>query len=298
METRKTPSGIIGLDTPVKVKIMGNEMEVQSLAACNRKPVMKKISGDTHVNAETGEVIKVQRASEYRGQSPSALRKSLAELRAILITNTQKLKHILLLTLTFADEQESVRQGREYFAAFFELLKSKHVQYGTVHYVCVPEFHADIRRYHLHVVLFFNQSKQDVFIPAPEVSELWGHGDITISQPRCKEHVYSYLTPHVSHNITAKNAKMNEKASRLMQIPAGQKLYTTSRGIPRPQIVRDRFGNVEAQHIQKDDFSFEKELIYPTPLRTETGNTLYHAKQYYTKSPNPAPTTKPPRTPI
>lgn len=273
----------------VKIKKIGNEIEIHSLTACNKCPIVKRLCKGKHINTITGEIIN-DKIIEHRGEAMTSLRASNIKLADIIKANALDINHILLLTLTYREKQFDVKKIQRDFKTFIKHLRLHTTRFGQIEYVSVRELYADQCNYHIHALLFFNQSQYDVFISADIIEKLWKHGTISIGQAHNTAQVYHYLTPHIANAITTENKHMHEKALLQMKLPAGQRLFNCSQNIIRPQVYKDSYTNA-SQHLQDSGFNLIGKTMHPSHIKTYSGNILYHVKEYYKQE-------KPRRKPI
>lgn len=265
----------------VKVKIVGDEVVLHNISTCNTRPTIKRIGDGKHINMRTGEIV-TETKQVKRGDSPYSLLESNLRLQDLIKENTVDIDHILLSTLTYAKKTLDIKRVNEDFKVFIKYLRRNIVEYGNIEYINSAELHSDKSSYHLHAILFFNESVKSVFIPMPTLSRAWQNGALSVSKPKTKQEVYSYLTPHLSNEVTDKNSHMHNKALLQMELPAGQNLYRCSKGIRKPVVQTDTYENVK-RYLQSNGYVFKREQIYPNPMVTYSGNTLYYCRETYEK---------------
>ena len=110
-------------------------------------------------------------------------------------------------------------------------MRKNFTQFGSIEYINTIEYYSDKSGFHIHAILFFNESKQKVFMPPEIFANAWKKGFADIGQPINEREIRMYLTPHISNNVTDKNFKMHQKALLQMELPAGTNLYSYSKGI-------------------------------------------------------------------
>ena len=272
-------ANIIRPTDTVKIKKIGNEIELNTLTACNKSLIVKRLCKGKHINTMTGEIIN-DKTIERRGEAMASLRASNIKLADIIKANAIDINHILLLTLTYREKQSDVKKVQRDFKTFIKRLRQHTTKFGQIEYVSVRELYADQCNYHIHALLFFNQSRYDVFIPADTIEKLWKYGTINMGQAHNTAQIYHYLTPHTANTITAENKHMHEKAALQMKLPAGQRLFNCSQNIIRPKVYKDSYLNA-CQNLQDNGFKFIKKTMYASHINTYNGNTLYHIKEYY-----------------
>ncbi len=274
-------SNLIKDNDVVKFKIVGNEVVLRNINTCNTKATIKRIGNGRHINVRTGEIA-TETKQVKRGDSLYSLLESNLRLQDLIKENTIDTDHILLSTLTYAKKELDIRKVNEDFKVFIKYLRRNVVEFGNIEYINTAELHSDKSSYHLHAILFFNEANKSVFIPMQMLLRAWKKGSISVGKPKTKVEVYSYLTPHLSNEVTDKNSHMHQKALLQMELPAGQNLYRYSKGIKKPIIQADTYENVQ-KYLKSNGYVFEKEQIYLNPIETYKGNNLYYCREIYKK---------------
>lgn len=145
-----------------------------------------------------------------------------------LVNSNPELKRFL--TLTYGKNEQNIKKSNYSFTKFIERLKYK---YGKFSYVCIVEFQGDKDYYgrikkeggsiHYHLVWSLPFIDKDV------IAKIWGLGFIKLKRVRAIRNLGAYFSKHGSKE----NNKNEEK--KLF----GQKKYFASRGLKKPQIIRD-----------------------------------------------------------
>ena len=275
-------SGYIRPNDLVNVKELHNELIIQKFIP-RKKTMKRRLNKTQHIDYLTG-LVTDDKVSTHRRQSQPNLRQSLKALKDIIKLNTTNLKKTLMLTLTYAQKEYCAHKAQYDFKMFFRRLRRRQKNLGAIEYISTREFHED-NSYHLHALLYFNQADKHIFINAADVSELWGHGDVDVQQPYSVEYACNYLTPHSggSGSGSAKNKKMYIKASRLLNLPTGQKLYQCSSGIKRPKIEKKKYAEA-LEELEENEYEFERDFKYPSPIRNSDGYYVFHVREQYKKS--------------
>jgi len=275
----KQPSGFIRADDMVSVKELHNELEIQKFIP-RAKSKKVRFSRFAHLDTETGEIIS-DNLSTYRGESPQNLRQSVKKLQDIIKLNTVCTAKTLVLTLTYAQKQYCANKAQYDFELFIARLRRKQKEFGAIEYISMREYHADFS-YHIHALLYFTQTARRVFIDTMLVNTLWGHGAITVQQPKFKEQVFNYFTPHLVSAQNKADSKIHIKAMRLYGLSSNQKLYQCSKGILRPKRVKKKYAEA-LQEIEQKGYKFIKDFKYPCPIKNKKGNRIFHVREHYQK---------------
>lgn len=286
---------LIKVNDLVRVKKVGNDLELHNINTCNRKATLKKIGGRKHINLRTGEIVE-EKQSTLRGENPRSLYESNLRLYDLVKANTIELWKMLYITLTYKEKIRDIRKIKEDFKSFIKHLRDNVQQFGKIEYICKLELYSDKSGYHIHAILFFNESKDKVYIPPETLAKAWKKGFADIGQPINEREIRLYLTPHLANEVNDKNAKMHNKALLDMELPAGANLYSYSKGIKKPEIWTDNYESVK-QYLKENEYTLEKQKIYKNEMQTFRDNNLYYYKEYYTKNTNKEKP-KPPRKPI
>ena len=265
----------------VKAKAIGNDLELYNINTCNYRQTIQKLQGKKHINLRTGEIVE-ERQSLTRGENVRNLYESNLRLYDLIKANTIELWKILFVTLTYKEKTLDIKKIKEDFKVFIKYLRKNFTQFGSIEYINTIEYYSDKSGFHIHAILFFNESKQKVFMSPEMLANAWKKGFADIGQPINEREIRMYLTPHISNNVTDKNFKMHQKALLQMELPAGTNLYGYSKGIKKPQIWTDNYGAIK-QYLKENNYTFEKENIYINQMPTLTGNNLYYCKEFYKK---------------
>ena len=124
----------------VKVKTMGNIIQIQAIENCNRHSVIQRLDNDTYLNKLTGEVGEICHMTS-REQDKKSLARSMRELREIINTNVVNTRKTRWVTLTYAENMTDVKRLYDDFRKFnqrFQYFLNKH-GYGKAEYICCDE---------------------------------------------------------------------------------------------------------------------------------------------------------------
>lgn len=266
----------------VKVKIVKNKITLHNISTCNRKASIKRISGNRYINLSTGE-INENKKTTYRGESMRSLLESNLKLQDLIKENTIDIHKLLLITLTYREKILDTKKVIEDFKTFIKYLRKNFIEYGKIEYINTLEKKDENSGFHIHAILFLNNSTRSVFLPVQTLNDAWKNGYASVGNPKQEKEVYFYLTPHLSNEVNEKNSHMHNKALMQMKLPAGINLYHYSKGIKKPQIYTDTYENVK-RYLKENSYIYENEQVYKNPMQTYRGNNLYYCKENYVKS--------------
>jgi len=277
----KMKSNLIRDNDLVKVKVIRNKVELHNINTCNKTASIRRIGGGRHVNVRTGEVVEETKYIK-RGDCLYYLLQSNLRLQDLIKENTIDTDHILLITLTYAESALNIKKVNEDFKVFMKWLRRNITEFGTIEYISTVALHSDKTSYHIHAILFFNESTKSVFIPYETIKKAWQRGCSSVGKPKRNKDVYFYLTPHLSNEVTDKNSHMHKNAILQMELPAGQNLYHCSKGIKKPTIHTDTYENIK-KYLKENSYELENEQIYLNPMKAHRGNNLYYCRETYEK---------------
>ncbi|MBQ7352201.1 MAG: hypothetical protein IJW59_05035 [Clostridia bacterium] len=280
----------------VKIKIVKNTITISNSANLNHRPTIRKINNHKHINLRTGEIVEEKRSIK-RGESVRTLLESNIKLQDIIKENAVDNNKIILLTLTYEEKTLDIKRINEDFKSFIKYLRKNVVEFGAIEYINTLELYADKTGYHIHAILFFNESTKSVYLPFETLSKAWKLGQFALRKPTRDNEVYFYLTPHLSKKVNDKNSHMHNKALLQMELPAGVNLYRCSKGIKKPVIYTDTYENIQ-KYLKQNSYELNGQQIYLNPMQTYHGNNLYYCKEQYKKSTETITITKNKRKPI
>jgi hypothetical protein len=159
---------------------------------------------------------------EFEGKrKDNAMRASMV-FRRLVAANLDGAHHPLLLTLTYKDNETSLKAGYKDFGSFIQALRYK---YGKVfRYIAVPEFQ---KRGAVHFHALFWDLPDSTFETERQtrtIARLWGHGFVYMKMTDGNQRLSSYLTKYMAKSFTD---------HRLMN----QKAYVRSRNLIKPVIA-------------------------------------------------------------
>ena len=243
----------------VRVKRMGNITEVRYMSR-NPECSIKKIDRESYVNLSTGE-LKEFVHTESRAENLTSVSQSLANLRDLLNANITDPSHCLWVTLTYKENMQDHKQLYQDFRKFHMrmciFLKGKNLP--TYEYIVAMEPQAR-GAWHAHLVMIFPD--QAPYIPNDTLANIWDHGFTKTKPLKDVDNVGLYLTAYLtdmelsdailsahgkikgnSKSVSVvdergnKQSKAIVKGARLKLYPPGFRIYRTSRGIKKPEVI-------------------------------------------------------------
>lgn len=264
----------------VKVTEMGNITEVMWMAKKNEKARIKKLSKDSYVILETGEVRKFEHI-DNRMQDIRGVRVSLRKLRAYLNTNITDVDKCRWVTLTYAENMTD--PGRLYLdfknfnKRFRYWLKKKDLPLYEYIVAMEPQGRG---AWHCHVVFIFPDKAP--FIPNEDLRKIWKQGFVTVKALDDVDNVGAYLTAYLGDMelgealesdvpVFEKQLKEVEyinddgelkkkkyvKGARLCMYPPNFNLYRKSSGIKQPESYYTSNGEAE-EKVSSHKLTFQK----------------------------------------
>lgn len=261
----------------VKVKTAGDTTVIQFCAGQNKKCPVQNLSKDTYLLKETGE-IKEKKKSESRYQSPKSVRRSIHRLMDLIRCNVTEPEKCKWLTLTYSDVMTDGKQAFLDAKLFLRKLKrhltkqnllssgQKSFKYITI---VEPQGENHGNSWHLHIILVF----EDVapFIANDVIVDIWSKGftdtHAVFEGDGLALYFKAYLSdveyeddrvdleednnePATVEKIVNGESKQFLKGERLKYYPTGMNLYSSSRGMKKPEV--EEMSNGEAMERVKD----------------------------------------------
>ena len=266
----------------IRVKEMGNIIELMYSDRKNHEIFIKKISDTEYIDLRTGEVKQCKQI-ENRAGNLNSVRQSLGRLRDLLNTNITDTSHCRWVTLTYAENMTDPKRLYEDFKKFnmrmrYALSKEGH-KYEYI--VCMePQGRG---AWHAHLVMIFEGKAP--YIDNKFMAETWGHGFTTTKKLEDVDNVGAYLTAYLGdmeldeyRNLSDedKNGMVfseirevevkgsNEKKSiikggRLHMYPPKFNIYRPSRGIKKPVVSYETEKNAQKK-VSAATLTFEKTI--------------------------------------
>ncbi len=303
MRVRKVSSNDVKLYdlTQVKLKTAGNTSVIQFTAGNNKSCPVRNLSKDEYLDKKTGEV-KEKNKSKNRQQVPKSVRKSINRLMDLIRCNATDSAKCRWLTVTyeevmtdghqaFLDAKLFLRRLKRYLAKQIDLTAGqKSFQYITV---AEPQGEKHGNSWHLHILLIVEDTAP--FIANETIAEIWGYGITSTHKVFDADGLALYFKAYLSDVEYENDSNDDEdkpatveklvdgvskqfiKGERLKYYPAGMNIYSSSRGMKRPEV--EEMTNAEAMERVGD-----AELVYRETYSIgadDKGNLI--DKRYYKK---------------
>lgn len=292
------------LDT-VRVKEMGNVIELMYSEHTNNKIVIKKISDREYIDLRTGEIKEFIKL-ENRACDLNSVRQSLGRLRDLLNTNITDVKNCKWVTLTYKENMTDSKKLYEDFKNFNKRLRYFLGKQGCKYEYIVAMEPQGRGAWHAHIVMIFNCKAP--YIDNSVMSDIWGHGFTTTKKLDSNiDNLGAYLTAYLGdmdledfhslsdeekNNMKAYDVREIEvsngdkkisksiiKGGRLHMYPPKFNLYRCSKGIKKPIISYQK--EIDAQKkISEGTLTFER-TIKLTDCDSNFDNLINY--RYYNK---------------
>lgn len=259
-------------DEYYKVKECGKIMEVQkssNVGGRKKKGSIRKISNNQYVVIATGEVKEFSRKENKGDENIRSIRRALGKCRDIINTNVIDEEKAISLTLTYADNENNVKQVGKDFTAFIRRLRNK---VGDCEYIYVIELQKR-GSWHIHAILIFDTKAP--YISCEDVEMMWGKGIIDTQNTKNAMALALYLTSDVKKDESG-NTKV--KGVPIEKYEKGMKMYRCSRGLKKPTIKYKKGKEI------KNDIA-DKELIHEANYEYTAPNGFHNivCKNIYQK---------------
>lgn len=277
----------------VRVKEMGNVIEIMHSERKNHRIFIKKISDTEYIDLRTGEVKQCNKIDNRAGNLNS-IRQSLSRLRDLLNTNITDVSKCRWVTLTYTENMTDPKRLMKDFEKFHKRMSYKLSKDGFKYEYIVCMEPQGRGAWHAHLVMIFNKTAP--YIPNDEMANAWGHGFTTTKKLEDVDNVGAYLTAYLGDmDISdARNLSDDElnsmrsfgikevevdgttksilKGARLHMYPPKFNLYRFSRGIKKP-IVNYETEMQAQKKVSAGTLTFEK-TIKLTDADSQFNNTI------------------------
>lgn len=262
----------------IRVKEMGNIIELMHSDRKNSKITIKKVSNDEYIDLRTGEV-KTFNKIDNRAGDLNSVRQSLGRLRDLLNTNITDTSKCRWVTLTYAENMTDSKQLKKDFEKFNKRMRYKGYKYEYI-VAMEPQGRG---AWHAHMVMIFNDKAP--YIDNNVMAEIWGHGFTVTKKLEDVDNVGAYLTAYLGdmdmqdYNKLSDNEKNSMriygikevdvegstekksilKGARLHMYPPKFNLYRCSKGIKKPIVSYEKEIEVQKK-ISAGTLTFEKTI--------------------------------------
>ena len=260
----------------IRVKEMGNVIELMHSERKNYEIFIKKISDDEYIDLRTGEVKQCNKIDNRAGNLNS-VRQSLGRLRDLLNTNITDVSKCRWVTLTYAENMTDPKRLYEDFKKFNMRMRYKGFKYEYI--VCMePQGRG---AWHAHLVMIFDDKAP--YIDNKFMADTWGHGFTTTKKLEDVDNVGAYLTAYLGDMDMLEFQNLSEeeqngmkifgikevevdgvsksilKGARLHMYPPKFNLYRASRGIKKP-VVSYEIEKEAQKKVSAATLTFEKTI--------------------------------------
>lgn len=274
----------------VRVKEMGNIIEVMYQEKRNNSNVIKKLNANEYIDIRTGE-IKEFIHIENRAQAINDVRKSLSRLRDYINTNVTDISKCKWVTLTYKENMTDTKKLYDDFKRFNMKLRY-YLSKQNYKYEYIVAMEPQGRgAWHAHILMIFD-CKAPYIDNNDVMASIWGHGfTSTKDLDGSIDNLGAYLTAYLGdmelkegidtiglNNIFDKHGKckyqvseveINEdgrniskafiKGLRMALYPPKFNIYRCSRGIKKPIITYDSEINAQKK-ISAGTLTFERTI--------------------------------------
>ena len=298
----------------VRVKEMGNVVELMFQENRNNSNVIKKISANEYIDTRTGEVKEFIHI-ENRSQAVNEVRKSLGRLRDYINTNVTDVECCKWITLTYAENMTDTKRLYEDFKKFNMRMRYALSKEGYKYEYIVAMEPQGRGAWHAHMFMIFDCKAP--YIDNDFMAKTWSHGFTSTKKlDKNIDNLGAYLTAYLGDmelteavenvglfNIMDKNSNINYpvvevevnegdkkvskailKGLRMVLYPPKFNLYRCSRGIKKPIVSYER--EIDAQKkISAGTLTFER-TIKLTDADSDYSNVInyrYYNRFNYTK---------------
>ena len=273
----------------IRVKEMGNIVELMYTERKNHQIFIKKISDDEYIDLRTGEVKQCNKIDNRAGNLNS-VRQSLGRLRDLLNTNITDVKKCRWVTLTYAENMTDPKRLYEDFKNFNKRMKYALSKEGHKYEYIVCMEPQGRGAWHAHLVMIFDGKapyiKNDSKDPKEFTMEsAWGHGYTKTKKLEDVDNVGAYLTAYLGDMEISEFKNLSEeeqnsmkifgikevevkgssekksilKGARLHMYPPKFNLYRASRGIKKPVVSYETEKNAQKK-VSAGTLTFEKTI--------------------------------------
>jgi len=278
LEENSRPSSL----DEVRVKEMGNVIELMYSDKKNSQIVIKKLNNDEYVDLRTGEVKQFQKI-ENRACDLNSVRQSLGRLRDLLNTNITDTSKCRWITLTYSENMTDSKKLYEDFKNFNKRMRYSLSKDGYEYEYIVAMEPQGRGAWHAHMVMIFNTKAP--YIENSFMAETWGHGFTVTKKLEDVDNVGAYLTAYLGDMDMEDYKKLSDheknsmkiygmkevevkgstekksilKGARLHMYPPKFNLYRCSRGIKKPVVTYETEKDAQKK-ISAGTLTFEKTI--------------------------------------
>ena len=310
MEIRKIDNLQVDPSSLVRVKEMGNIVEIMWSENYSSKCTIRKIDKDHYVELESGEVKEFKHIAN-RACDLKSISKSLGRLRDYLNTNIVDTSRCRWVTLTYRqrenmeDEKIPMTDTKKLYEDFKRFNMRLRYHIGHYEYIVAMEPQGS-GSWHCHVVMIFDGKAP--YIPNDLMAKIWGNGFVTVKKLDDVDNVGAYLTAYLgdmevedfcksekAYELAGKHVQVKEveieedgiiktkqyiKGARLYMYPPQFNLYRCSRGIKKPTVTYEP--EILAQKkVSAGTLTYEKTILL-SDIENDFEKTISY--RYYNKA--------------
>lgn len=290
----------------VRIKEMGNIIEVMYQEKRNNGNVTKKINANQYIDIRTGEVKEFKHI-ENRAQAINDVRKSLGRLRDYINTNVTDISKCKWVTLTYKENMTDSKRLYNDFKKFNKKMSYHLAKEGYKYEYIVAMEPQGRGAWHCHLLMIFD-CKAPYIDNNEFMAKMWGHGftktkDLDGSVDNLGAYLTAYLADmefqesietglihyavnnnkySLSHVETGEDGKLTKgfiKGLRMVLYPPKFNIYRCSRGIKKPEISYDSEFRAQKK-ISAATLTFER-TIKLVDNDSDYSNTINY--RYYNK---------------
>lgn len=233
----------------------------------------RRISDTEFLNIRTGEISKYKSSTKRNRES---LKKSMNQLRALIMNNFKGGKNELFVTLTTEDIITDVKEFKRLFKKFWRRVKKT---YKSLEYVGVIELQ---KRGAIHAHLIIKDTRHDcLFIKNDEILKLWEQGLTKTSRISSESQNNDIDEENRIHYKNLEETFAIETVADYMckdeskeALPVECNVYFSSRGITAPNVYNKIYSELKSA-LDAYMFIDEETLLVK---EQETGNILNKIK--------------------
>ncbi len=199
----------------IRVKEMGNIVELMYTERKNHQIFIKKISDDEYIDLRTGEVKQCNKIDNRAGNLNS-VRQTLGRLRDLLNTNITDVKKCRWVTLTYAENMTDPKRLYKDFDKFNKRMKYALSKEGHKYEYIVCMEPQGRGAWHAHLVMIFEG--QAPYIDNKFMANTWGHGFTVTKKLEDVDNVGAYLTAYLGDMDISEYKNLSEEEQNSMQI--------------------------------------------------------------------------------
>ncbi len=201
----------------------------------------KRISKDSYVNIETGEVFEYKRSTK-KTDNIFAVKRSLNKIRTLVLNNFNAFEGFFI-TLTYHEPMFDFDIVAKDFAKFYDKLKYYYSSYRFDYLRLIEP--QESGSWHIHIVIKSAIENQQIKITESVILKAWKFGSVKVSQIYDTEGLAKYLGTYNNSNNKKVTSKTMEKQNRWHYYPPGVKIFTKSKGIKYPDEVAMSYGTAK-----------------------------------------------------